>query len=294
MLLLVQSLINGLLLGGIYAACSAGFSLAFGVMGVVNLSHGDFVMLGAFITYWLFTLLGINPFLTLPFSLVILYGLGFLLQRLAINRLAGAPPIMSYLLTFGLHLVISNLALRAWTADYRTVNTAYSGLTWNWAGIVLPVSRVATFFAALLVILGLYHLLYRTEIGRAVRATAQDREMARLNGVPIFKIYTFTFALAAGITGLAGSLVSNTFVIFPQMGLPFTVTAFCVVVLGGMGYVPGTLAGGIILGIIESMATTYLTAGISLALTFFLLLFMLILRPGGILGKGILESTHAP
>jgi branched-chain amino acid transport system permease protein len=289
MLLLFQALINGLLLGGIYAACSAGFSLAFGVMGVVNLSHGDFVMLGAFITYWLFTLLGLNPFLTLPFTLVILYGVGFLLQRLAINRLVGVPPIMSYLLTFGLHLVIANLALRAWTADYRTVNTAYSGLTWNWGGIVLPVSRVATFFAAMLVILGLYSLLYRTEIGRGVRATAQDREMARLTGVPIFKIYTFTFALATSITGLAGSLVSNTFVIFPQMGLPFTITAFCVVVLGGMGYVPGTLMGGIILGIIESLATTYLSAGISLELTFFLLLFMLILRPGGIWGRGIVE-----
>ncbi len=289
MLLFFQSLTNGLLLGGIYAACSAGFSLAFGVMGVVNLSHGDFVMLGAFITYWLFILLGIDPFLTLPFTLVILYGLGYLLQRLAINRLVGAPPIMSYLLTFGLHLVLSNMALRAWTADYRTVNTAYSGLTWNLGGIILPVSRLATFLAAMGVILGLYYLLYRTEIGRAVRATSQDREMARLTGVRIFKIYTFTFALAAAITGLAGSLISGTFVIYPQMGLPFTITAFCVVVLGGMGYIPGTLLGGLILGVVESLAITYLTAGISLALTFFLLLLMLILRPGGILGKGVTE-----
>ena len=289
MLLFFQSLVNGLLLGGIYAACSAGFSLAFGVMGVVNLSHGDFVMLGAFITYWLFVLLGMDPFLTLPFTLVILYGLGYLLQRLAINRLVGAPPIMSYLLTFGFHLVIANMALRAWTADYRSVNPSYSGLTWNWSGIVLPVSRLATFFVAMGVILGLYYLLYRTEIGRAIRATAQDREMARLTGVRIFKIYTFTFALAASITGLAGSLISNTFVIYPQMGLPFTITAFCVVVLGGMGYIPGTLLGGVVLGIVESMATTYLTAGISLTLTFFLLLLMLILRPGGILGKGAIE-----
>jgi branched-chain amino acid transport system permease protein len=181
------------------------------------------------------------------------------------------------------------MALRAWTADYRTVNTAYSGLTWNFGGIILPVSRLATFLAAMGVILGLYYLLYRTEIGRAVRATSQDREMARLTGVRIFKIYTFTFALAAAITGLAGSLISSTFVIYPQMGLPFTITAFCVVVLGGMGYIPGTLLGGLILGVVESMAITYLTAGISLALTFFLLLLMLILRPGGVLGKGITE-----
>jgi len=289
MLLFFQALINGLLLGGIYAACSAGFSLAFGVMGVVNLSHGDFVMLGAFLTYWLFVLLGLDPFLTLPITLLTLFFLGFYLQRTAINRLVGAPPIMSYLLTFGFHLILSNLALRAWSADYRTVRTAYSGLTLNLLGIVLPVSRMATFLLALLVILALYFFLYRTEMGRAVRATAQDREIARLLGVRIFKIYTFTFALAAGITGLAGSLVSSTFVVHPQMGLPFTITAFCVVVLGGMGYVPGTLWGGLILGVVESLATTYLTAGISLALTFFLLLLMLILRPGGIFGKGIVE-----
>ena len=289
MILFCQSLVNGLLLGGIYAACSAGFSLAFGVMGVVNLSHGDFVMLGAFITYWLFILVGMDPFLTLPFTLLILFFLGFFLQRLTINRLVGSPPIMSYLLTFGLHLVLSNLALRAWTADFRTVQTPYSGLTMNFAGLVIPYSRLATFIMAMVVILGLYFLLYRTETGRAIRATAQDREIAQLMGVKIFKIYTLTFALAAAITGLAGSLISFTFVIHPQMGLPFTITAFCVVVLGGMGYVPGTLWGGIILGLVESLATTYLTAGISVAITFFLLLIMLIARPQGILGKGIVE-----
>lgn len=289
MILFWQSLVNGLLLGGIYAACSAGFALAFGVMGVVNLSHGDFVMLGAFITYWLFVLAGMDPFLTLPFTLLFLFIIGFFMQKFAINRLVGSPPIMSYLLTFGLHLVIANLALRAWTADYRTVQTSYSGLTIIFAGLVLPYSRLATFALAMIVIGGLYLLLYRTETGRAIRATAQDREMAQLMGIKIFKIYTLTFALAAAITGVAGSLISSTFVIHPQMGLPFTITAFCVVVLGGMGYVPGTLWGGIILGVVESLATTYLTAGISLSLTFFLLLLMLIFRPGGILGKGIVE-----
>lgn len=289
MLLFVQSLINGILLGGIYAACAAGFSLAFGVMRVVNLSHGDFVMLGAFTTYWLYVLAGIDPFLTLPITLVTLYFLGFFLQRIAINRLIGTPPIMSYLLTFGIHLILSNAALRAWTADYRSVKTAYTGLNMTLWGVVIPYSRMATFVLAMGLIVGLHLLLYRTEIGRAVRATAQDREMARLVGVRIYRVYTFSFALAAGITGLAGSLISQTFIIYPQMGLPFTITAFCVVVLGGMGYIPGTLWGGLILGVVESLTTTYLTAGLSLALTFFLLLIMLILRPRGIFGKGMVE-----
>jgi branched-chain amino acid transport system permease protein len=289
MILFLQTLINGILLGGIYAACAAGFSLAFGVLGIVNLSHGDFVMLGAFVTYWLFVLLGWDPFLTLPITLAILFLLGLFLQKLALNRIAGAPPIMSYLLTFGLHLVISSLALRAWTADYRTLNPPYAGLNFNLFGVILPFSRLATFALALVLICGLYLFLYRTETGRAIRATAQDREMARLLGIRVFKIYAVTFAVSAAITGVAGSLVAQTFVVYPQMGLPFTVTAFCVVVLGGLGYVPGTLFGGLILGVFESLATAYLTAGLSLVLTFLLLLFMLILRPGGVFGRGAQE-----
>jgi branched-chain amino acid transport system permease protein len=283
----LQSLINGILLGGIYALCSAGFSLAFGVMGVVNLSHGDFLMVGAFITYWLFILTGMDPFLTLPFCIVGLFGLGFLLQRLALNRLVGAPPIMTYLLTFGFHLILANAALRAWTADYRNVNVTYAGATFALGGLVLPYARVITFALAMAINVGLYILLYRTEVGRAIRATSQDREMARLMGVKIFRIYTFTFGLAAAVTGLAGSLISSTFIIYPQMGLPFTIIAFCVVVLGGMGYIPGTLWGGLILGVLESLTTSYLPAGTSLALTFLLLLIMLSVRPGGILGKGM-------
>jgi branched-chain amino acid transport system permease protein len=289
MILFLQSLINGILLGGIYAACAAGFSLAFGVMGVVNLSHGDFVMLGAFCTYWLFVLLGWDPFLTLPLTLAVLFFLGFFLQKLTLRRIAGAPPIMSYLLTFGLHLVISSLALRTWTADYRTLNPSYAGLNFNLGGLILPGSRLAAFALALILITGLSLFLYRTETGRAIRATAQDGEMARLLGIRIFKIYALTFALSAAVTGVAGALVAQTFVIYPQMGLPFTVTAFCVVVLGGLGYVPGTLFGGLILGVCESLTTAYLTAGLSLVLTFLLLLIMLILRPGGVFGKGALE-----
>lgn len=285
----LQSLVNGILLGGMYAACSVGFSLAFGVMGVVNLSHGDFVMLGAFITYWLFVGAGLDPFLTLPFCLFSLFTLGWLLQRFAVNRLVGSPPIMTYLLTFGFHLILANSALRAWTADYRTVSPSYAGKTMDLLGLVLPYTRLGTFFAAMVLILGLSLLLYRTEIGRAIRATAQDREMARLMGVRIFRIYAFTFALAAAITGLAGSLISTSFVIHPQMGLPYTIVAFFVVVLGGMGYVPGTLWGGLILGVLESLTTSYLPAGTSLTLTFFFLLLMLILRPAGIFGKGMVR-----
>ncbi|RLA90518.1 MAG: branched-chain amino acid ABC transporter permease, partial [Deltaproteobacteria bacterium] len=130
---------------------------------------------------------------------------------------------------------------------------------------------------------------YKTDTGRAIQATAQDKEVARLMGVNVYRIYAITFAIGAAITGIAGSLISTYFIIYPQMGLPYTIIAFCVVVLGGMGYIPGALWGGLILGVVESLTATYLSAGLSVAITFILLFFMLIFRPAGIVGKGIIE-----
>jgi len=289
MLLLLQSIFNGILLGGIYAAYSAGFSLIFGVMGVVNIFHGEMVMLGAFITYWSFTLFHIDPFLTVPFSVLLLFAFGYLVQRFVINRVVEAPPMNAYILTFGIHLIIAYTALWAWSADFRTVTTSYSGFNANVYGMIIPYARLATFGIALMVVTGLYLLLHKSETGRAIQATSQDKEIARLMGVNIHHIYAVTFGIGAAITGMAGSLISTYFIIFPQMGLPYTILAFCVVVLGGMGYIPGALWGGLILGVIQSLTATYLSAGLSGALTFILLFVMLIARPAGITGKGMIH-----
>jgi len=289
MLLFLQSLINGILLGGIYASYSAGFSLIFGVMGVINIFHGEMVMLGAFLTYWIFTLFHVDPFLTIPLSFFSLFFFGYLIQRLVINRVVEAPPIISYILTFGIHLIIAYTALWIWTADFRTVTTGYSGFNLNVGGMIIPYARLATFIIAVLVMAGLYLLLYKSEMGRAIQAAAQDKEIARLMGVDIREIYAITFGVGAAITGMAGSLISTYFIIFPQMGLPYTILAFCVVVLGGMGYVPGALWGGLILGVVQSLTATYLSAGLSGAVTFILLFIMLIVRPAGIVGRGMVE-----
>jgi branched-chain amino acid transport system permease protein len=289
MLLFLQSLINGILLGGIYASYSAGFSLIFGVMGVINIFHGEMVMLGAFLTYWLFTLFHIDPFLTIPLSFFSLFVFGYLVQRFVIHRVVEAPPMISYILTFGIHLIIAYSALWVWTADFRTVTTRYSGLNANMGGVIIPYARLATFGLALIVVAGLYFLLNKTEAGRAIQATAQDKEMARLMGVNITRTYAITFGVGAAVTGVAGSLISTYFIIFPQMGLSYTIIAFCVVVLGGMGYIPGALWGGLILGVVQSLTATYLNAGLSGALTFILLFIVLIIRPAGIAGKGIVE-----
>jgi len=285
----VQSLINGVLLGGVYAAYSAGFSLIFGVMGVVNLAHGELIMLGAFSAYWLFELFGLDPYLSLPFAFFFLFCFGYLIQRFIINRVIELPHIMSYILTFGIHLMVANVALKLWTHDFRSVTTSYSGANAAFAGMIIPYSRLVTFLLALLIITLLWLFLNRTETGRAIRATAMDKEVARLMGVRIKSIYAVTFGLGAGVTGLAGASISPFEIISPEMGLQYTIVAVGVVGLGRMGYMPGVLGGGIVLGIAQSLAVTYLTAGISIAVTFLLLFLMLILRPAGIVGKGLVS-----
>ena len=283
----LQAIITGLLLGGVYAAYSAGFSLIFGVMGVVNLAHGELIMLGAFTSYWMFVYLNMDPYWTTPFAMVFLFVFGYLLQKYIINRVIEQPHIMSYILTFGIHLMVANLALKFWTHDFRSITTSYSGMNAAFWGLHVPYSRLITFCLALLIIAALWFFLARTETGRAIRATSMDKEVARLMGVNIREIYAITFGIGAAITGLAGASISPFVIIFPEMGLGYTIIAFCVVVLGGMGYMPGALVGGLILGVAQSLTATYLSAGISVAITFLILFFMLIFRPSGIVGKGL-------
>ena len=278
MKILIQTLVNGILIGGVYAAYSAGFSLIFGVMDVINLAHGELLMLGAFTAYWLFTLAHIDPYLSIPIAGALLFFIGYFIQKFLINRVIEKPAIMSYILTFGLHLIITNTAVKFWTHDFRSITTSYSGANFEIAGITIPLTRFTTFILAFLIIGFLFYLLEKTDLGRAIKATAQNKRVATLLGVNVKKIYAFTFAIGASITGIAGAAISPFVVIYPEMGLNYTIIAFCVVVLGGMGNIPGALVGGLILGVVQALAVTYLNAGISVAATFVLLYIMLIFK----------------
>jgi len=284
-----QVLLNGVLIGGIYASVAVGFSLIFGVLRIVNIVHGEFIMLGAFITYWLYKLMGIDPFLSLPLTFFCLYIFGFLLQRYVINKIMEAPEIMSLLLTFGLSLIIANIALLAWKGDYRLVNPEYAGAHLNLASLTIPYIRLSTFLFALVSVAGLQLFLQRTDIGRAIRATSQSKDGARLQGVSPALIYAITFGLGAAVAGVAGSLLSLSFSVFPAMGGDYLLFSFFIVVVGGMGHLPGALAGGFILGILQSLITNYLSAGLTYIIMFCILYVMLIVRPTGIFGKGIVE-----
>ena len=286
---LVQTLINGVLQGGVYAAAAVGLSLIFGVSGILNAAHGELVMLGAFATYWLATLYQIDPLLTLPLSFALLGVLGWALQYFVLNRTLGQPLLLSLLVTFGISLILVNVALRLWTADHRMLRIPYFEHSLLLGPFILPLSRVAACVVGIGMVVGLSWLLARTRLGRMIRATAQDWEMARLVGVNPRRVYAMTFAIGAGISGVAGSLVAFYTPVEPNMGLTYTLFAFAVVVLGGLGYTAGVLWGGLALGVAQALTETYLESGLSLFVAFLLLYLILRFMPAGIMGKGRLE-----
>lgn len=282
----LQDTINGLLLGGTYATVAVGFSLVWGVLNVVNLAHGALVMLGAYMAYWLFTVYHVDPLLSLPLCGAVLFGLGYGLQRLVINQVIRASFLVTFLLTFGLDLLITNLALAAWTADVRSVTTSYSGSYLAFGPLVLPAVRLTGLAVALLVTGMLGWLLTRTQFGMAIQATALDLEAARLMGIPVARVYALTFALAAATAGIAGGLISLSFPIFPAMGPSYTLVAFVVCVLGGLGSVPGALLGGVMLGLLQTYAAAWLGPNYDNIVAFSALIVMLVARPTGLFGRG--------
>jgi len=281
----LQNTINGLLIGGTYATVAVGFSLVWGILNVINIAHGSLVMLGAYVTYWLFTLYHVDPLLSLPFTGALLFALGYPLQRVVINQVVRASFFITFLLTFGLELLIANLALAAWTADFRSVTTSYSGWSVALGPIALPAVRILSLGIALLTAAALHLVMTRTRLGGAIRATASDQEAARLMGIPIAHVYALTFAIAAATAGIAGGLISLSFPIFPAMGVGYTLIAFVTCVLGGLGSVPGALLGGLILGLLQTYAGWWLGPNFNNIVAFGALLLVLIVRPAGLLGR---------
>jgi branched-chain amino acid transport system permease protein len=292
--LLAQDLVNGILAGGILAVVALGFSLVWGIMNIINLAHGAFIMLGAYVTYELFTVVHIDPFLSLPISFGLLFALGYLIQRYLINWVARAPILTTFLLTFGLSLLVVNIALIVWSADTRGVTTSYSGANFTLGTVTVPWAKLFTLVAAL-AITGVMQLwLVRSKTGRAIRATAMDVGAAQLSGVRVAHIFAIVFGLGAGLAGVAGTLISLSYALNPSMGDPFLIKAFVVCVLGGLGSVQGALIGGLAYGIIEAFATqldvTIGTqhisgSGLQDAIALVVLLIVLMVRPRGIMGR---------
>ncbi|CEP69224.1 ABC transporter, permease [Moorella glycerini] len=280
-----QVIINGILLGGLYGLAAVGFSLIWGVMNIVDLTQGAYLTLGAYITFWLFKLWGIDPFLTLPVSALILFGLAFLIESQIIKRVLRYGFVMLLVVTYGLNLLLQNAMLVAWSADYRSVTPAYSGAGFSIGSVNVPYIRLALFIAALLLVGLLTFFLNKTRLGNAIRATALNRLAANLVGVRTEFIYALTYSLAAALVGMAGSLISMVYTVSPSLGGTFMTKIFVVTVLGGFGSLSGAVLGGLILGITEALTASYIAPGLMNAVSFILLVVILIFRPQGLMGK---------
>src|SRR5215510_9844847 len=277
-----QVVISGLLAGALYAMVALGLGLIFGVMRVLNVAHGPILMLGAYVTYWLFSTVGLNPYLSLFASMPLLFALGVLLQRFLIARVVDAPELSSLLLTFGISIALVNLAQLAFTSDLRAVE--YITGAWVIGGLAFSKPRMIAFLFAAAVTALSFVLLRRTRLGKAIRATSQSREVAMVCGVDVARIHMLTFGFAAALAAAGGALLAVIVAIQPEMGGVWTFKSFLVIVLGGAGNYPGALLGGLLLGLVEQVSSLFLTSQLSEVVAYVLLVLVLLVRPSGLLG----------
>jgi len=283
--LLAQVLINGVLLGGLYAVMALGLALVWGVLNIVNLAHGAFIMLGAYLAWHLYTYLGIDPFLGLPLTAIVMFCVGYTLQRGLLNLIVRAPMFNTLLITFGLEVVLTYLAQLAFSADFRTINPPYAGNSIALGPLVVPLARLMAFGVAAALTVGMWLFLLRTTLGRAIRATAQNLVAARLYGVAPRHLYAVTFGIGIGLAGAAGSLYGTVSQINPYIGATLTAKCFAIAIIGGLDNPLGVLVGGLVLGIIESLTVLYIGATYDDVASFGVLVLVLIIRPTGLLGK---------
>jgi branched-chain amino acid transport system permease protein len=284
-MLYLQILANGLVLGGLYACIAAGFSLVWGVLNIINILHGSFIILGGYLAYYAYTLAGIHPFISVLIAGPIFFALGYALQRGLINRMIAAPVLLTLTLTFGLDLMLANGMLAAFTADFRKITLDPPLGVVLLGPVVLPKDRLAAMVLALALLGLLYLTLSRSRIGRAIVAVRMDREAAALMGVRVESVYAVTFGLGTLMAGVSGPLIAMIFPISPLSGPLYLGKAFVVCVLGGLGSVPGALAGGLALGLAESFGALWLGPEHATSLSLVLLILILLVRPEGLLGR---------
>jgi branched-chain amino acid transport system permease protein len=282
-----QVLVNWLLLGSLYAAVALGFSLVWGIMNIVNLAHGAFIIVGAYTAFWIYTRLHIDPYLGIPLTMVVLFLIGWIVQYVAINRVIRAPLLVTFLLTFGLNLLIADLVQQFFSSDLRSINTAYAGNGLDIGSTHIAFDRLIAAVLAVLLTAALNYFLTRTRTGNAILATGMDRDAARLMGISIRNTYALTFAIGAALAGAAGAMLSELYPFDPSSGGTFTLRAFVIVVLGGLGTPWGVLAGGLVFGLAETVVPLIpgVGPGYDDAIAFAVLVAVLIFRPNGLLGK---------
>lgn len=291
MIMYLQALTDGVLLGGVYALIAVGLSLAFGVMGIINWAHGELLMLSMFLTYYLVTFGGFDPYLSAPVGMILFFGVGYLLQRFIFGKLlykdSAREPTSVLLSTAGLGMILWNVATMVFSSNAKTATTIYTGKSiWVADSIMISIPKLISFVIAILATFLLYMFLNKTNMGRGLRATSQNRNVARLMGINVQRIFCIAFGISIGLVALAGALLIPNYSVYAKVGEVYSNKAFIIVALGGKGNIRGALAGGLIIGIIERMGAIILNESYGQLLTFVLFIVILLWRPNGIFSKG--------
>jgi branched-chain amino acid transport system permease protein len=282
-----QLVLNGLLLGGTLAIISVGLTLIFGIVRVVNFAHGEFLMVALYAVYLLYTYLGLHPYVAAVPAIVLLFILGAAMQRFVIQPLLAADPHIQIFATVGVSTALLNLALLVFGADVFSVRLGdFTGERLRLGSQTLVLAPLITFLVSIALMVGLHLFLKHTYLGRAIRATAQNRYAAQLMGVNVNWIYIFTFGLGSACLGLASGLLLPQYPVFPTVGTFFVLTAFVIVVLGGLGSLAGAFLGAMIIGLVDSLSGYYIAPDLKEVVYFLIFLGILILRPTGLLGLG--------
>ncbi|MFN8083628.1 MAG: branched-chain amino acid ABC transporter permease [Dermatophilaceae bacterium] len=286
----LQAVAYGLLQGGLLALVAVGFSLVWGVMNVVNLSHGAFVVLGAYVGLLVNQHLGLDPFLGMFVAAVALFALGYVVQRFVINLVVNGPIFITLLLTFGLELLLTQGMNIAFTANYQGIQTSYAGTSFAVAGVQIPLGRLLAFVLSVLVTVALVAVMNRTRVGMSIMATGMDRGAARLMGIRARHVYALTFGIAAGLAGMAGTMIGMVGTFNPASAGGFTLLSFVIAVLGGLGNMYGALAGGMLIGLVQALGGYFLSGTWVNALAFLVLILVLMFRPSGLVGKAFYSA----
>ena len=278
-MVLAQILLNGILLGGLYGLMALGMALVWGVLNIVNLSHGALIMLGGYVVYYLFTLVGIDPFLALPIGMAIMFCFGFALQWGILNLIVRSKMLNTLLITFGLSVVITFTAQLLFTADFRAINPSYAGANFSIGELTFSTVRLAGFLIAVALASALWLLLNRFRLGRAIRATSQNLTAARLYGVNPRVLYAVTFGIGTALAGAAGGLYGMVSDLTPYIGASLTAKSFVIAMIGGLSNPFYVILGGIFVGVAEALTALYIGPTFTDVISFSLLVIVLVLRP---------------
>ena len=281
---LVQQVVNGLLIGCVYSLIAIGLTLIWGVMNIVNFAHGDFLMLAMFVSFWLYTLVGLDPLLSIPFCALLLFVLGLLIYKFAVSKVMRGPMLAQLVVTFGVSIFLANTAVMLWTPDYRLIDRTLLSGTWQLGTVQVSVAKLVSSVGSVVVSGALLLFLRRTRTGKAILATEMNRDSALLMGVNTDRVNALSFAIGSALVGVAGGFLSMYYYIYPQVGGLFGTISFVVVALGGFGSITGAFIAGILVGLVQTLGGYFFDPAYKYAIVFLLYLLTVWIRPQGLLG----------